>query len=144
MSQAQSTQPAHSSQFSRLNYRSGPLCHVAMRERYAGILADLTGQRFAVEECPNCGLGQTQPRPVDMDVYGRAAYYRKRHGITNWMCVRRRPGLVRRQVGAGTGRRLLDFGCGDGSFLLTAREKGWDCCEVEWNPPASVPHDLSG
>ena len=69
ISQAQSTQTAHSFVLPCLNHRSCPLCHVAMRERYAGILADLSGEQFAIEECTNCGPGRTQPRPVDMDIY---------------------------------------------------------------------------
>jgi predicted SAM-dependent methyltransferase len=50
--------------------------------------------------------------------------------------------LVRSQIGAGTGRSLLDFGCGDGSFLSAARKQGWNCCGVERNPPASVQNDV--
>jgi len=34
----------------------------------------------------------------------------------------------------GTGKRLLDIGCGDGSFLLAAREDGWDVIGTELNP----------
>jgi predicted SAM-dependent methyltransferase len=113
-----------------------------MKERYAGIPADLTGERFAVEVCPSCGLGETRPRPVDMGDYYRPSYYGNRHGLTNRICVRRRLALVRSRVGAGTGRNLLDFGCGDGSFLSSAREQGWNCCGVERNPPATAQNDV--
>jgi len=34
----------------------------------------------------------------------------------------------------GRGKRLLDIGCGDGSFLLAAREAGWDVVGTELNP----------
>jgi SAM-dependent methyltransferase len=50
--------------------------------------------------------------------------------------------LVRSRIGPGAGRKLLDFGCGDASFLLAAREDGWDCCGVDRSPPASIPDDL--
>jgi SAM-dependent methyltransferase len=50
--------------------------------------------------------------------------------------------LLRGWVCAGIGRNLLDFGCGDASFLVAARHKGWNCCGVERNPPASVQHDV--
>jgi SAM-dependent methyltransferase len=113
-----------------------------MKERYAAIMADMTGEKFAVEECPACGLGETHPRPVDMDDYYRPSYYGNRHGLTNRICVRRRLGLVRSRVGAGTGRSLLDFGCGDGSFLSAAREHGWNCCGIERHPPASVQNHV--
>ena len=34
------------------------------------------------------------------------------------------------------GARLLDFGCGDGSFIKIAREAGWDCTGVDFDPAA--------
>jgi predicted SAM-dependent methyltransferase len=41
-----------------------------------------------------------------------------------------------------TERNLLDFGCGDGSFLLAARAEGWNCCGIERNPPESLLDEL--
>ena len=32
--------------------------------------------------------------------------------------------------------RLLDIGCGNGDFLMAAKEKGWDCTGVEFSPKA--------
>jgi SAM-dependent methyltransferase len=37
-------------------------------------------------------------------------------------------------MGIGARRRLLDIGCGDGTFLLRAREKGWQVAGTEMNP----------
>ena len=142
MSQLESAEAHEFPSLSRSHECSCPLCHVAMKRRYMGIAAEETGEQFEVEECPGCGLGQTWPKPADMDIYYQATYYGNRHGLTNRLCMRRRLNWVRSQVGAGTGRRLLDFGCGDGSFLLAARAEGWECCGIERNPPASVPHDL--
>jgi SAM-dependent methyltransferase len=61
-------------------------------------------------------------------------YYGKRHGIFSRHCVKRRLGFVAAAIPNGSGRRLLDIGCGDGSFLLAAREVGWDVLGTEFNP----------
>ena len=115
-----------------------PLCRVAMREKFRGIAAEATGETFRVDECPRCGLGRTRPVPADLAAHYDAEYYGGRHGLTGWLCNRRRSGLVRRLAGPGAGRSLLDFGCGEGDFLLAARSDGWDCTGVERNRPASV------
>ncbi len=125
MPQSQSNQFTYSSPLSPPNDRTCPLCHVAMSARFTGIVAEFTGELFDIKECPVCGLGLTHSMPADMDAYYQANYYGNRHGFTNWIRVRRRLHLVRSRVGARTGRNLLDFGCGDGSFLLAACAEGW-------------------
>jgi SAM-dependent methyltransferase len=42
--------------------------------------------------------------------------------------------FVAAAVPDGTGKRLLDIGCGDGSFLLAARQLGWNVMGTELNP----------
>jgi SAM-dependent methyltransferase len=41
---------------------------------------------------------------------------------------------VHQVAGKAQGRRLLDIGCGDGSFLLRAREEGWRVAGTELKP----------
>ena len=122
---------------------SCPLCLVAMREKFRGVEAEETGARFGVAECPRCGLGRTRPLPDDLTPYYGASYYGGRHGLTARFCTRRRLRIVGRLAGPGAGRSLLDFGCGDGGFLLEARERGWDCRGVERDRPRAVAGDLA-
>ena len=39
--------------------------------------------------------------------------------------------MERHRLPSSKGRRLLDFGCGAGAFLLRMRERGWDVAGVE-------------
>ena len=107
-----------------------PLCRVATRERYRGIVAEETGVRFAVDACPDCGHGLTRPVPDDLAPYYDSGYYGRRHGATGRFCNRRRIRLLERH-GEASGRSLLDFGSGDGGFLRAARDRGWSCQGVE-------------
>jgi SAM-dependent methyltransferase len=90
-----------------------------------------TGERFDVLRCTGCGLGQTSPKPADMGPYYGEHYHGGRHGVTERMCMARRLRMLR-QV-AGSGGRLLDFGCGDGGFLHAAEQAGWEAVGVEMN-----------
>jgi len=126
-----------------------PLCSVNLRERFREIEAEETGARFGVDECPCCGLGRTVPVPADLTPYYGASYYGGRHGLTAQLCLRRRLRIVDRIVGQGAepsaeaGRWLLDYGCGDGSFLAEARARGWNGRGIERHGRESARDGLS-
>lgn len=88
-----------------------------------------TGETFTVLRCARCGAGVIAPIPDDLDRFYGAAYYGKRHGFTARYRCWRRMRLVRRHVGKVG--RILDVGCGDGDFLLTAARAGWRAVGVE-------------
>lgn len=111
---------------------AGSLTHVADA---------LTGEQFSICKCSHCGAGQTVPRPDDLGRY-YAAYYGNRHGLTARYCIRRRLRLVRRSAGLGTGKCLLDIGCGDGSFLLASRAGGWNVAGTEIHPEPARQYGL--
>jgi len=94
----------------------------------------LTGDVFEVARCVSCGLGHTAPQPEDLGRYYAQVYYGRRHGFTLRHCMKRRLGFVAAAVRARPGGRLLDIGCGDGAFLLAARESGWEVSGTELNP----------
>jgi SAM-dependent methyltransferase len=94
----------------------------------------LTNEIFAIWRCVRCGLGHTIPQPDELGRYYATKYYGNRHGFTACFCSRRRLGFVSAAAGDGIGKRLLDIGCGDGSFLLEARQVGWSVMGTELNP----------
>jgi 2-polyprenyl-3-methyl-5-hydroxy-6-metoxy-1,4-benzoquinol methylase len=96
-----------------------------------------TGLVFAVVRCDHCGLTFTNPRPsedtiarfypTDYRPHRRASKMRQSRRVRPfWARLLGRPCGERRGMlpWPGVGR-LLDFGCGAGSFLLTMAEQGW-------------------
>ncbi|MBI3183474.1 MAG: class I SAM-dependent methyltransferase [Myxococcales bacterium] len=109
-------------------------CGGALSPRYPEVEDPQTRERFSVLACQQCGLGHTSPQPEDLSRYYGAAYHGGRHGFTASFCAQRRLRWVESLTGGARGRKLLDLGCGDGTFLLAAREKGWGVMGTEMNP----------
>lgn len=98
--------------------------------------------RFLVVQCQKCGLCFTNPRPGPRAI-GR--FY-----PPSYSPHRSNPGRVRwwRRLLAGLwrndrkvlpiygGGRLLDFGCGGGSYLRRMHHQGWDVTGVDLAPAA--------
>jgi SAM-dependent methyltransferase len=107
-----------------------------------GITDSETGQQFDVLKCKVCGIGITSPAPAKLlDHY--AGYHGQRHSITASFCDRRRIALVTRMAGPAQGRRLLDIGCGEGTFLQIARKHGWTVIGTELNSAVSQRDGLT-
>jgi 2-polyprenyl-3-methyl-5-hydroxy-6-metoxy-1,4-benzoquinol methylase len=91
------------------------------------------GMWFPVAQCQDCGLCYTSPRPSENCIgqfyaegyapHARANDYRPRKRRRLWRWKRRHDALENRPI-HGLGR-LLDFGCGNGSFLERMRVRGW-------------------
>ncbi len=102
-----------------------------LRHRVADVQ---TGESFTLARCPECGLGITIDVPDDLAPHYGEQYVGGRHGFTAAMCDRRRIQIIDR-VGTPPGKmdsvKLLDFGCGDGTFLAAAIRKGYRAIGVE-------------
>ena len=111
--------------------RNCAVCGDTLLPRFREVLDPLTNEIFSIDRCARCGLGHTVPQPRDMRPYYPDRYYGKRQGIFSRHCVKRRLGFVAAAIPEGSGKWLLDIGCGDGSFLIAAREVGWDVLGTE-------------
>jgi SAM-dependent methyltransferase len=98
------------------------------------VLDPITNETFAIHKCVECGLGHTVPQPNNLSKYYNTRYYVNRHGVFSNYCTKRRLRFVAHTIDEGIGKRLLDIGCGDGSFLLAGRDAGWKVTGTEINP----------
>lgn len=106
--------------------------------------AAVPGPVFRVVRCQDCGLCYTSPRPTPA-VIGR--YYPDvypPHDTPDPRPPRRWRQKERRGLAVEGGGRLLDFGCGGGSFLERMRRQGWRVVGLDTSAAAvkSVRHGL--
>lgn len=103
------------------------LCHVCrgqLKMRFAEVADPQTGETFSIIDCDKCGAGQTFPQPENLSSY-YVDYHGSRHGLTLDYCNRRRVFWLERSFTSQAARRVLDVGCGDGTFLRAAKMRGW-------------------
>jgi len=104
-------------------------------------------ESFRIERCTQCGMGATRPRPDDSEL-GR--YYPKGSYVSHqdrarslfdrvYFQVQKRNLAFKDRVVSAKVRmgRLLDYGCGAGSFAGYMRDLGWSVSGVELDPEAA-------
>lgn len=103
----------------------------------------VTLELFQIVECENCQLRFTNPRPSKQKI---AAYYRsedylshsdgknnlleKTYQHVKTLMLDRKLKMIGKHS-KREGRKLLDFGCGTGDFLLAAEKKGYNAIGYE-------------
>lgn len=107
----------------------------------AALLAQ--GRWFMVVQCRDCGLCFTNPRPSEgtIDQFYQSDYppHQARPNKERLRWWQRLPGLrswqgPRRRLPPHGAGRLLDFGCGNGSFLVRMRHQGWNVVGLDASP----------
>ena len=101
---------------------------------YAKVQDAITKEYFAIYRCTKCGLGHTVPQPQNLTKFYGNDYYNNRHGFTQKHYTKRRIKIICSAIKDRDGKRLLDIGCGDGSFLRAMKNLGWDVAGIEINP----------
>ncbi|MEK7384638.1 MAG: class I SAM-dependent methyltransferase [Elusimicrobiota bacterium] len=97
----------------------------------------LSSEPFGIVRCAVCGMVYVSPRPggADLGRYYVRGYYDK-PGEDSGGAGRRlgRLFMAERVAKAACGLpagRVLDIGCGEGTFLAAMSRRGWDCWGVE-------------
>ncbi len=113
------------------------LCHICGKSislLYDRVHDTVTDEKFAIFRCDECGLGHTLPEPEDLKKYYDRTYYGNRHGFTEKYCLKRRSAIVFSTFNGLRGKRVLDIGCGDGTFIRHLKNMGCDVAGTEINP----------
>jgi 2-polyprenyl-3-methyl-5-hydroxy-6-metoxy-1,4-benzoquinol methylase len=97
----------------------------------------LSPDPFEIVRCSACGMVFVDPRPAESDLrrFYAAGYYDK-PGEDSGAMGRRlgRLFMIERVAKAARGRapgRVLDVGCGEGTFLAAMARRGWDAWGIE-------------
>jgi SAM-dependent methyltransferase len=104
----------------------------------------ITGDRFRVEVCGNCGIAFTRPLPAPAELgrYYPRAYYGggQRFPVVVERLQRSlyaRRALMVEELAGGKGR-VLDIGCGPGFLLRAFRERGWEVRGTEFSEESAA------
>jgi SAM-dependent methyltransferase len=132
-----------------VHYTNCPLCHASNLDDYIPVSDHfLSGEKFMLIKCRECGLVITQDHPDEKDA-GRyyesvnyvshndkaggisAAVYR----IAREFMLKRKYRMICRAAGMDRGK-LLDIGSGTGHFLAMMKKNGWSVTGIEVNEKA--------
>jgi len=128
----------------QVHYNACPVCgSTQIRPVFLAKDYTVSGEVFPIEECSACTLRFTQDVP-DQESIG--PYYKSedyishsntRKGLVSRMyqavrtrTMQQKAAIVERYTGKKTGR-LLDLGCGTGTFLNTMKSRGWEVAGLE-------------
>jgi 2-polyprenyl-3-methyl-5-hydroxy-6-metoxy-1,4-benzoquinol methylase len=125
-----------------------PLCESESLSNYM-ICKDfmVTGESFALTQCTDCNFIFTNPRPSEANAhkfYDSPKYISHNHKPTSPFeiaysfirsyAINKKIDLIQSYVEKG---KILDIGCGTGSFLKVIKDRGWDIQGIESNDSAN-------
>jgi 2-polyprenyl-3-methyl-5-hydroxy-6-metoxy-1,4-benzoquinol methylase len=110
--------------------------HDVWSVQFMGLTDYLTDETFGVHRCMNCQLMVTQPLPISQDIgrYYPPRYRGDRHAFTGKLRTTLRARAIEKCFPKNFRGRLLDIGCGDGSFAREMKSRGWDVSATEIDP----------
>ncbi|WP_276368218.1 class I SAM-dependent methyltransferase [Chryseolinea sp. H1M3-3] len=104
----------------------------------------VTQETFSLIKCTKCGLVITSPRPDDLEIqkYYASSTYISHLGTAQTLLdriylfarsftLRWKWSIVERNILPTLEKKILDFGCGTGEFLRTAKQHSWNVAGVE-------------
>jgi 2-polyprenyl-3-methyl-5-hydroxy-6-metoxy-1,4-benzoquinol methylase len=125
-----------------------PLCSSKKLQNYLTCQDNtVTGEKFKIVTCVDCGFLFTNPRPNASSI---GKYYESdtyvSHSDTNAGLINKLYHLIKKKAIKNKialinnlntkNKTLLDIGCGTGTFLAAAKDKGWKVNGIEPNDKA--------
>lgn len=106
-----------------------PACRAEMSPAFVESHRDgIQGKEYRLYLCAACGTGFSEPKdPVGSEWYGRAHMGEAEVQKADW----RYAAFLDARLAPGS---LLDVGCGAGTFLKLAQERGWKVSGLDFNP----------
>ena len=112
-----------------------PLCRSGSYKEYVWAPSHYGPEKFRVTKCQSCSMIYTNPQPVTYTSEVAERGVLNRHFSPPKLERHRRMASLVLSVLARhvKGRRVLDFGCGEGAFVAQARAEGWDAVGTDLN-----------
>lgn len=110
-----------------------PLCDSMPGKISFPYFNDWNGSRFKYRQCVKCKTSFILPIPKKIDfekMYSKSAYHDIHYNNIDFSLAQK--SIYRFAPHLVAGSSLLDFGCGNGNFLLAARLAGFACSGVEY------------
>ena len=115
-----------------MSCRQCPVCGGQAKRPAFPISTCWNGKEFLYMACGRCGSTFVDPVPDAADfekMYSKENYHNEHYSTCAVGKYRDSMKLLKDL--AGDKNTLLDFGCGNGSFIAVAKEQGFDCTGVE-------------
>ncbi len=103
----------------------------------------VSGQMFNIEQCRTCGFLFTNPRPniLEINTYYQSPDYishtDEHTNLIDFLYQRIKQHMLKKKLKllkkhtTTVGKKLLDYGCGTGEFVLAARKNGYEAIGFE-------------
>lgn len=118
--------------------RACPLCGGRSGDPSFPYATRWNGRDFTYVRCVSCAAIYVDPVPTPSELavmYSRENYHDRHYAHLRPEGHYRDSAELLRRLSGGR-RKLLDFGCGNGSFLLAATAAGFECVGIEYEPSA--------
>lgn len=112
-----------------------PLDSGTMHAARRGVIELYANESFCIWSCDRRGFVQTIPLTDEIGRFFVLNFRGDRHGALGGFANQRQPGYASKTVSPASGRRSIDIGCVNESFMQATPRKSWEVAGTERNSP---------